>query len=89
MWYPLAVPRYAVLRADESATIFVTTLFVPAVTISIIIFLIVAITLRPKLRRSAVYALPDTLRGMDIRELLSLLLFFVIHILFIVRSTGI
>jgi hypothetical protein len=77
MWYPLAVPRYVVLRAGESATIFVTTLFAPAVIISIAILLIVAITLRPKLRRSAVYALPDTLRGMDVRELLSLLLFFV------------
>jgi hypothetical protein len=87
MWYPLAVPRYAVLRADESATIFVTTLFAPAVTISIAILLIVAITLRPRLRRSAVYALPDELRGMDIRELLSLLLFFVFisFLLFVLR----
>jgi hypothetical protein len=32
MWYPLAVPRYVVLRAGESATMFVTTLFAPAVT---------------------------------------------------------
>jgi len=77
VWYPLAVPRYAVLRAGESATIFVTTLFAPAVTISIVILLIVAITLRPRLRRSAVYALPDTLRGMDIRELVSTLFSFI------------
>jgi len=77
MRYPLAVPRYAVLRAGESATMFVTTLLAPAVTISIAILLIVAITLRPRLRRPAVDALPDTLRGMDIRELLSLLLFFI------------
>jgi hypothetical protein len=78
VWYPLAVPRYAVLRAGESATIFVTTLFAPAVTISIAILLIVAITLRPRLRRSAVYALPDTLRGMDIRELVFPLFSFIL-----------
>ncbi len=77
VWYPLAVPRYAVLRAGESATIFVTTLFAPAVTISIAILLIVAITLRPRLRRLAVYALPDTLRGMDIWELVFTLFSFV------------
>jgi hypothetical protein len=33
-WYPLAVPRYVVLRAGESATMSVTTLFAPAVTIA-------------------------------------------------------
>jgi hypothetical protein len=74
MWYPLAVPRYAVLRASESATMFVTTLLAPAVTISIAILLIVAITLRPRLRRSAIYAVPDELRGIDIRELIPMLL---------------
>ncbi len=74
MWYPLAVPRYAVLRAGESATMFVTTLLAPAVTISIAILLIVAIMLRPRLRRSAIYAIPDELRGIDIMELISMLL---------------
>jgi len=77
VWYPLAVHRYTVLRAGESATIFVTTLFAPAVTISIAILLIVAITLRPRLRRSAVYALPDTLRGMNIWELIFTLFSFI------------
>jgi len=71
MWYPLAVPRYAVLRAGESATMYVTTILAPAVTISIAILLIVAITLRPRLRRSAV---PDELRGVNIRELIAMLL---------------
>jgi hypothetical protein len=74
MWYPLAVPRYAVLRASESATMFVTTLLAPAVTISIAILLIVAITLRPRLRRSAIYAVPDELRGINIQELIAMLL---------------
>ncbi len=74
VWYPLAVPRYAVLRAGESATMFVTTLLAPAVTISIAILLIVAITLRPRLRRSAIYAVPDELRGINIRELIAMLL---------------
>jgi len=74
MWYPLAEPRYAVLRAGESATMFVTTILAPAVTISIAILLIVAITLRPKLRRSAIYAVPDELRGIDIWELIPMLL---------------
>jgi hypothetical protein len=74
MWCPLAVPRYAVLRAGESATMFVTTILAPAVTISIAILLIVAITLRPRLRRSAIYAVPDELRGIDIRELIPMLL---------------
>jgi len=75
MWYPLAVPRYAVLRAGESATMFVTNLFAPAVTISIAILLIVAIALRPRLRRSAVYAVPDELRDIDIGDFISVLLF--------------
>jgi hypothetical protein len=74
MWCPLAVPRYAVLRAGESATMFVTTILAPAVTISIAILLIVAITLRPRLRRSAIYAVPDELRGIDIQELIPMLL---------------
>jgi hypothetical protein len=75
MWYSLAVPRYAVLRAGELATMFVTTLFAPAVTISIAILLIAAIALRPRLRRSAVYAVPDNLRDIDIGEFISVLLF--------------
>jgi hypothetical protein len=74
MWYPLAVPRYAVLRAGESATMYVTTILAPAVTISIAILLIVAITLRPRLRRSAIYAVPDELRGVNIKELIAMLL---------------
>ncbi len=73
MWYPLAVPRYAVLRAGESATMFVTTLLAPAVTISIAILLIVAITLRPRLRWSAIYAVPDELRGINNLELIAML----------------
>jgi len=72
--YPLAVPRYVVLRAGESATMFVTTLFAPAVIISIAILLIVAITLRPRLRRSAVYVVPDKLRDIDIGEFIAVLL---------------
>jgi len=75
MRYPLAVPRYAVLRAGESATMFVTTLLAPAVTITIAILLIVAIALRPRLRRSAVYAVPDKLRDIDIGDFISVLLF--------------
>jgi hypothetical protein len=71
VWYPLAVPRYAVLRAGESATMYVTTILAPAVTISIAILLIVAITLRPRLRRSAV---PDELRGVNIQVLIAMLL---------------
>jgi hypothetical protein len=74
MWHPLAAPRYTVLRAGESATMFVTTLLAPAVTISIAILLIVAITLRPRLRRSAIYAVPDELKGIDIMELIPMLL---------------
>jgi hypothetical protein len=75
VWYPLADPRYVVLRAGESATMSVTTLFELAVKISIVLFLTVVIKLKPRLRRSAVYALPDTLRGMDIGELTFVLLF--------------
>jgi hypothetical protein len=53
---------------------FVTTILAPAVTISIAILLIVAITLRPRLRRSAFYAVPDELRGINIQELIAMLL---------------
>jgi hypothetical protein len=60
--YPLAVPRYVVLRAGESATMSVTTLFAPAVTIAAAFLLLVAFTLRPRLRQSVIYALPDALR---------------------------
>jgi hypothetical protein len=77
--YPLAVPRYVVLRAGESATMFVITLFAPAAIIAVVFFLLVAIKLKPKLKRSAVYALPDELRGLDIREHQSIL-FFVLFI---------
>ncbi|NAZ34116.1 MAG: hypothetical protein GU356_07520 [Pyrobaculum sp.] len=66
-WYPLAVPRYVVLRAGESATMSVTTLFAPAATIAAAFLLLVAFTLRPRLRRSAIYALPDALRDENIR----------------------
>lgn len=69
--YPLAVPRYVVLRAGESATMSVTTLLAPAATIAAAFLLLVAIKLKPKLKRSAVYALPDTLRGVNIGELVS------------------
>ncbi len=65
-WYPLAVPRYVVLRAGESATMSVTTLFAPAVTIAAAFLLLVAVVLRPRLGRSAVYALPDALRDENI-----------------------
>ncbi len=51
-----------------------TTILAPAVTISIAILLIVAITLRPRLRRSAIYAVPDELRGVNIKELIAMLL---------------
>jgi hypothetical protein len=78
--YPLAVPRYVVLRAGESTTMFVITLFAPAASIAVVFFLLVAIKLKPKLKRSAVYALPDELRGLDIREHQSMILF----VLFIV-----
>jgi hypothetical protein len=66
VWYPLAVPRYVVLRAGESAAISVTTLFAPAVTIAAAFLLLVAIVLRPRLGRSAVYSLPDALRDENI-----------------------
>jgi hypothetical protein len=75
MWYPLAVPRYVVLRAGESATMFVTTLLAPAAIIAAVFLLLVTFTLRPRLKRSAVYAIPDELRGIDIRELIPVLLF--------------
>jgi hypothetical protein len=75
MWYPLAVPKYVVLRAGESATMFVTTLLAPAATIAAVFLLLVTFTLRPRLKRSAVYAIPDELRGIDIRELIRVLLF--------------
>jgi hypothetical protein len=65
-WYPLAVPRYVVLRAGESATMSVTTLFAPAATIAAAFLLLVAVALRPRLGRSAVYALPDMLRDENI-----------------------
>jgi len=65
-WYPLAVPKYVVLRAGESATMSVTTLFAPAVTIAAAFLLLVAVVLRPRLGRSAVYALPDALRDENI-----------------------
>ena len=68
MFYPLAVPRYVVLRAGESATITVTTLFAPATTIAVAVFLLVAIALRPKLGRWTVYAIPETLRATAIRS---------------------
>ncbi len=81
-WYPLAVPRYAVLRAGESATMFVTTLLAPAATIAAVFLLLVTFTLRPRLKRSAVYAIPDKLRGIDIRELI-FVLFITLFILLI------
>ena len=65
-WYRLAVPKYVVLRAGESATMSVTTLFAPAVTIAAAFLLLVAVVLRPRLGRSAVYALPDALRDENI-----------------------
>jgi len=68
MFYPLAVPRYVVLRAGESATITVTTLFAPATTIAVAVFLLVAIALRPKLGRWTVYAVPEPLRATAIRS---------------------
>jgi len=68
MFYPLAVPRYVVLRAGESATITVTTLFAPATTIAVAVFLLVVIALRPKLGRWTVYAIPETLRATAIRS---------------------
>ena len=64
--FPLAVPRYVVLRAGESATMSVTTLFAPAATIAAAFLLLVAVVLRPRLSRSAVYALPDALREEDV-----------------------
>jgi hypothetical protein len=70
-WYPLAVPRYVVLRAGESATMSVTTLFAPAATIAATFLLLIAIKLRPRIRRSAVYALSDALRDTDVRRLAS------------------
>ena len=60
--YPLAVPKYVVLRAGESTTMSVTTLFAPAITIVAAFLLLVAVALRPRLSRSVVYALPDALR---------------------------
>ena len=80
MWYPLAVPRYVVLRAGESATMSVTTLFAPAATITIAFLILVAATLRPRLKWSAIYAVPDELRGIDIWEL-TLMLIFIPYIL--------
>jgi len=71
VWYPLAVPRYVVLRAGESATMSVTTLFAPAATIAAAFLLLIAIKLRPRIRRSAVYALPDALRDADVWRLAS------------------
>ncbi len=73
--YPLAVPRYVVLRAGESATMSVTTLFAPAATIAIALLILVVATLRPRLRRSAIYAVLDELRDIDIREFILILLF--------------
>ncbi len=70
-WYPLAVPRYVVLRAGESATMSVTTLFAPAATIAVAFLLFVAVVLRPRLKRSAVYALPDALRDAEILRFVS------------------
>jgi hypothetical protein len=61
--YPLAVPRYLVLRAGESATITVGPLFAPATAIAVAVFLLVAIALRPKLGKWAVYATPEPLRS--------------------------
>jgi len=61
--YPLAVPRYLVLRAGESATITAGPLFAPATAIAVAIFLLVAIALRPKLGKWAVYATPEPLRS--------------------------
>jgi hypothetical protein len=87
--YPLAVPRYAVLRAGESATMSVTTLFAPAVTIAVAFLLLVAIALRPRLSRSAVYALPDALRDENIHIkyfsfiLMVLIAFIPLYLLFI------
>ncbi len=64
--FPLAVPRYVVLRAGESATMSVTTLFAPTATIAAASLLLVAVVLRPRLSRLAVYALPDALREEDV-----------------------
>jgi hypothetical protein len=80
MWYPLAVPRYAVLRAGESATMFVTTLLAPAATIAAVFLLLVTFTLRPRLKRSAVYAIPDELRGKDIKELIPVLVLILVFL---------
>jgi hypothetical protein len=71
VWYPLAVPRYVVLRAGESATMSVTTLFAPAATIAVAFLLFVAVVLRPRLKQSAVYALPDALRDAEILRFVS------------------
>jgi hypothetical protein len=79
--YPLAAPRYVVLRAGESATMFVITLFAPAAIIAVVFFLLVAIKLKPKLKRSAVYALPDELRGLDILEHQSMLFFVIFTVI--------
>jgi hypothetical protein len=80
MWYPLAVPKYVVLRAGESATMFVTTLLAPAATIAAVFLLLVTFTLRPRLKRSAVYAIPDELRGKDIKELIPVLLLILVFL---------
>jgi hypothetical protein len=80
MWYPLAVPKYVVLRAGESATMFVTTLLAPAATIAAVFLLLVTFTLRPRLKRSAVYAIPDELRGKDIKELIPVLVLILVFL---------
>jgi len=64
--YPLAVPRYVVIRAGESTTITVTTLFAPATTIAVAVFLLLAIVLRPKLGRWTFYAITEPLRAIAI-----------------------
>ncbi len=79
--HPLAVPRYVVLRAGESATMFVITPFALAASIAVVIILLVAIKLKPKLKRSAVYALPDELRGLDIREHQSMMHFVLVIVI--------
>ncbi len=73
--HPLAVPRYVVLRAGESATMSVTTLFAPAATIAIALLILVAATLRPRLKWSAIYAVLDELRDINIWEFILILLF--------------
>jgi len=55
---PIATPRNAVLQPGETTTITITPAMTPTLTIAIPLFLAFITTIRPKIKRAALYAIP-------------------------------